>query len=166
MRRVIVVFILLCSISACKKTPVTPTSTTVHSCAGGTLTGFMTATIDGTSFVATCLANLTVLQGLVSFGATDVKQNNLGGFIDVALGVQTQKTGTFQFGPGSVNNAAVTIGGSHIWQAGGTSGGTGTVTFTTFTSTEIAGTFSLDLVAGPGGTGTKTLRDGKFDMSF
>src|SRR5689334_13243517 len=100
MRRFVVLVVLLCSISACKKSPVAPT--TVHSCAGGTLTGFMTATIDGTSFVATCLANLSVLNGVVSFGATDVKQNNLGGFIDIALGVQTQKTGTFQFGALSV----------------------------------------------------------------
>jgi hypothetical protein len=174
MRRPSLVLIALLCVAACgKKSPTGPDGggggggsqqSAVHSCAGGTLSGYMTATIDGTSFVATCLVNLNVISGLVSFGATNVAQSNPTGFIDIAFGVKASAPGTYQLAHMSINDAAVSIGGSKIWQAGATSNGTGTVVFTTLTATEIAGTFSLDLVAGPNASGTKTVRNGSFDF--
>jgi hypothetical protein len=163
---IVVVFAAAALGVSCGKSPTSPSAQNIHSCAGGTLSGTFTATINGTSFVATCLDNLLTNAGIVSFGATNVTQSNLSSFIDVAIAVQATAPGTYQLAKLTPSNAAVSVGGSQIWQAGGASGGTGTVTFTTLTATKLTGTFSFDMVAGPNATGTKTVKNGAFDLTF
>jgi hypothetical protein len=163
----VVLALAVVALAGCgKKSPTSPSVTMIHSCAGGTLSGTFGATIDGTAFVPTCLDALSVNGGLVSFGATNVTQNNLASFIDIAIAVQASAPGTFQLSNKSISNAAVSVGGSHLWISGAASTGTGTVTITTLTATRIAGTFTFDMAAGPNATGTKTVRNGTFDLSF
>jgi hypothetical protein len=45
-------------------------------------------------------------------------------------------------------------------------GGTGTITFTTLTSTHATGTYSYTAVANSGGTGTVTVTNGSFDVTL
>ena len=168
-RAVAIVLILVVAVSGCGST--TPSGTLVHSCGGGNASGSMSANISGTNFTATCLLTITSTAGIVSVGATNVSGNNATGFIDLTFAVVTTTTGTFSFaaspGAPNPNNAAVSIGGSQIWQAGaGTAGASGTVTITTLPANHVAGTFSFTMVAAPGATGTKTVSNGKFDITF
>lgn len=77
-------------------------------------------------------------------------------------------------GPGTRNlNLTVGDGSSAIvsnltggWGTAFT-GGSGTITITTFTATRIAGTFTFDAVPGSGAaTGTLQVRNGSFDLTY
>jgi len=167
----VVVFILMFALAGAGCGSMTPSGALAHSCGGGNASGTMTANISGTNFTATCLLTITSTAGIVSVGATNVSANNKTDFIDITFAINTTTTGTFSFvgstSSPNVNNAAVSISGSHFWNAGATdTGSSGTVTLTTLTATRVAGTFSFTMVAGPGGTGTKTVTNGKFDITF
>jgi hypothetical protein len=131
----------------------------------------MSANVSGTNFTATCLLTVTSTAGVVAVGGTNVSSSNKTNFIDLTFAVATTTTGTFSFSgssnPPNPNNGAVSIGGSQFWEVGSTdAGSSGTVTITTLTATRVAGTFSFTMVAGPGGSGTKTVSNGKFDITF
>jgi len=149
-----------------------PSGNVVHSCGGGNASGSMTATISGRSFEATCLVTLTFNGKLFDLGGTDVAQSNPNGFQDVTFVVSATGPGTYTIDSTTIaqgasgNNAAYSIAGSQLWVSGAGSGGGGTITFTTLTSSSAAGTFSINFVAGPGGSGTKTLTNGKFNVTF
>lgn len=149
-----------------------PSGNLVHSCGGGNASGTMSATVSGKSFVATCFVTITFNGKLFSLGGTDVSQNNTTTFQDVTFAVSAAGPGTFAIDSTTIaqgasgNNAAYSIGGSQLWVSGAGSGGGGTVTLTTLTSSSASGTFSINFVAGPGGSGTKTLTNGKFNVTF
>ena len=149
-----------------------PSGSLVHSCGGGNASGTMSATISGKSFVATCLVTITFNGKLFDLGGTDVSASNASTFQDVTFVVSATGPGTYTIDSTTIaqgasgNNAAYSIGGSQLWTSGAGAGGGGTVTFTTLTSSSAVGTFSINFVAGPGGSGTKTLTNGTFNVTF
>ena len=77
-------------------------------------------------------------------------------------------TGTFPIGPFPITNGAnglLTIGGSQLWAANAIQG-SGTITVTTLSATGASGTFSFNLVADAPATGTKTITNGAFNITF
>jgi hypothetical protein len=166
MRRIALGLVTLVLFAGCGKSSTSPSGDTVHSCGTGTATGSVTASINGTSFTATCLEVATFANSIVSLGATNVVQNNLSSFIDLTFAVHTNAVGTFAIGGSSNNTAALSIGGSQLWSIDLVSGGSGSVTFTTLSASEIAGTFTLNLNASVNATGTKSVTNGKFDVKF
>jgi hypothetical protein len=157
--------LVLVSSVGCGTSTTGPSSSTVHSCGAGSFQGSMTAAINGSSFTATCLLSVKATGGILAIGGTDVSQANLMTFRDITFAVAAAGVGTFTLGP-SGNNASFGIGGSQLWEAGASFGGSGTVTITAFSSTAVSGTFSFNLVAGPGGSGTKTITNGSFSITF
>jgi chorismate synthase len=144
----------------------TPTPTIVQSCGGGSSSGSMSATVNGSSFVATCLTSVSIVGGILAFGGTNISSSNASNYEDISMAIVAAAPGTYQVTATSSSNAKLSIGGSQQWVAGVLQGGSGTVVIDTLTATGASGTFSFNLVAGPGGSGTKTITNGKFNLTF
>jgi hypothetical protein len=144
----------------------TPTPTIVQSCGGGSSSGSMSASVNGSSFVATCLVSVSIVGGILAFGGTNISSSNAANYQDISMAIVATAPGTYQVTASSSNNAKLSIGGSQQWVAGVLQGGSGTVVIDTLTATGTSGTFSFNLVAGPGGSGTKTITNGKFNLTF
>jgi hypothetical protein len=143
-------------------TPATP----VASCPGGNgATGSISAQINGVSWVAVCVKSATFFNGIVSFAGSD-------NVADVAnaqvIGIATQASGpgTFPISLANGANGQLTIGGTQVWEANAVLGGSGTITITILTATGTSGTFSFNLIAVPPATGTKTITNGVFNLTF
>lgn len=125
--------------------------------------GSMSATIDGTSFVATRGLSVTYNQGILAAAGVDDSNNTL------AFAVYASGPGTYPIGITSPTNAIYTMAssGSKSWQAASTLG-SGSVTVTTLTATGATGTFSFTLVAngGSGASGNKVVTNGAFNLTF
>jgi len=143
-------------------TPVPP----VASCPGGNgATGSISAQINGLSWVAACVKGATFFNGILSLVGSDNVTNVATAQV---IGITTQASGPGTF-PISLSNGAsaqLTIGGTRVWEANGVLGGSGTITLTTLTATRTSGTFSFDLIAVPPATGTKSITNGVFNLTF
>jgi hypothetical protein len=114
--------------------------------------------------VAACVKAATFFNGIVSFVGSD----NTNFARAQILGVATQASGPGTF-PIDLSNGAsglLTIGGTQVWKADAVLGGSGTITLTTLTATGTSGAFSFTLIAVPPATGTKTITNGAFDITF
>ena len=104
-------------------------------------------------------------NGILSIGGTDSSRSTTLGF---ALTPTPAGTGTYTLGPLNPANAQMQVGSPAAgWQAG-VGIGSGTITLTTLTNTTAAGTFSFTLAAvpGSGATGTKSITEGSFNVTF
>src|SRR5262245_8077766 len=138
--------------------PATPTSPAPSSAS------MLTFKVDGASATATSVtAGFT--NGILSIGGTDPSRSTTLGF---ALTPTAAGTGTYALGPLSAANAQISIGNPAAgWQAA-VGIGSGTITVNSLTSTSASGTFSFSLaaVAGSGATGTKSITEGVFNVTF
>ena len=130
----------------------------------GQTNGDMTAKIDGTAFSSvTTLAqrNTTNAGTIIAVSGADAHGTGLGfAFLDAGVG-------TYSIGDLTPTNATVLDGTGKVWTAGAI-GGSGTLTVTALDATHVAGTFAYSAVAsaGSGATGTKTVTQGVFDVTF
>ena len=127
-------------------------------------TGSMSATIDGKAWVAqgagAVYKDKTLsITGLDSFSGSVTT--------GVTITVFTTGPGTFSlaFGNTVTGFGIVTKTPSSSWTTG-TTGGTGSVVITTFTSNRAVGTFAFDAPASPGASGVTHVTNGKFDVTF
>jgi microcystin-dependent protein len=121
--------------------------------------GSFSARIDGQNFNANAAA--VVSNGtLVSIGAGNIAGQTLG------LAWIGTGTGTFAIGSsiGAVGTHTFT---GKVWSASAIQG-SGSIVVTTRTSNRVAGTFSfvLQADAASGATGTRTITQGQFDLTF
>jgi Family of unknown function (DUF6252) len=119
----------------------------------------LSADVDGTAFSATLLATATVVGGEVGIIGSDSSGK------EIAIAVVTTTVGTFPI-PGSTGASIEYTDQGATWESSESTGGTGTLTITSFTSTEIAGTFSGMLAPQGSTTGTATLTNGLFDLLY
>jgi hypothetical protein len=139
---------------------------TRSSCPGSNgATGSISAQINAVSWVAVCIKAATFFNGIVSFVGSD----NVTNFANAqVIGIATQASGPGTF-PISLSNGAngrLTIGGTQVWEANAVLGGSGMITLTILTATGTSGTFSFNLIAVPPATGTKTITNGVFNITF
>jgi len=118
----------------------------------------MSAQIDGTPWIATCLLAASWTAGTLSIVATN--------------GTDTITLGAIASIPGSIDLTTATAFAS-LTRAGGTwttanSGGTGTLTLSRLDLQGATGTFSFSAPAVPGtaAIGTKFVSGGVFDVTF
>ena len=141
--------------------PATPTNPAPNTPSAGST---LTFKVDGASATATSIT-AAYTNGILSIGGTDPSRSTTLGF---ALTPTSAGTGTYALGPLSAANAQILIGNPAAgWQAAvGT--GSGTITVNSLTSTSASGTFSFSLVAvaGSGATGTKSITEGAFSVTF
>ncbi|HKT78788.1 MAG TPA: hypothetical protein VJP86_01115 [Vicinamibacterales bacterium] len=123
--------------------------------------GTLTANIDGASFKAVCIVFNTTVGNAFGLGGVD---GFTGNFKNFAFGTD-KSVGTHTVGLGSVTNAGLIIGTSG-WHANSATG-SGSVTITTLTAHNAVGTFTFSLPAqGPPATGTKSITNGSFNVTF
>jgi hypothetical protein len=143
-----------------------PTPVSVSSCAGGNgATGSISAQINGVAWAAVCVKAATFFNGIVSFAGSD-NLTNVANAEVIGIATQAAGPGTFPISLSNGTNAQLTIGATQLWQANAVLGGSGTITLTTLTATGTSGTFSFDLIAVPPGTGTKSITNGVFNLTF
>ena len=137
---------------------------------GTPATGTMTATIDGVAWRAVCVAVSLTVQGVISIAGGEPTTPTTGTTIGFAA---PRSVGSTSIGPLSPTNALLTVGGGSLWQSA-LNNGSGTVTFTTLTTTNAAGannavgTFSFTMTpqSGTTATGTKVVTNGTFNVTF
>ena len=126
----------------------------------GPSNGTFTATIDGTNWSATFIA-ATMAQvssgGASGFGASSPTYTMGFAWID-------QGPGTYTVGQSIGFNGTLTQGSSQ-WTTSAP-GGTGTLTVTNRTASQISGTFSFSMVPSSGTSGTRTVTNGAFNVTF
>jgi hypothetical protein len=159
---------LLLTAAACgsSTTPSTGGSGVVSGCSGAHASGSMTAQINGTAWTAVCISASSFTGNVLSLGGSDNATNATVAQI-IAMATTATGPGTFPIGPLPITNGAnglLTIN-AQIWSASATQG-SGTITITTLNSTGTSGTFSFNLVAVPPATGTKTITNGTFNITF
>ena len=121
----------------------------------------MSATIDGKAWSSPTPSG-TYKNNIVSIAGID-----LGITSAVSLASGVTGPGSYSLGVGNqlAGSAIVTKGGQG-W-ASALQGGSGTLVFTTLTANHVVGTFSFTAVAASGGaTGTVSVTNGKFDITF
>ena len=127
-------------------------------------TSSMTFRVDGTATTASSVAG-NFANGILSVSGTDASRATT---LSFAVTPTAAGTGTYTLGPLSSANALILIGNPAAgWQAA-VGIGSGTITINTLTTTTASGTFSFSLaaVAGSGATGTKTITEGTFNVTF
>jgi hypothetical protein len=121
--------------------------------------GSFSARIDGNNFNATAAAVVSS-GGIVSIGGGNASGQTLG-FAWLGTG-----TGTYTIGTTIGTVGTHTFSGK-TWSASSAQG-SGSIVLTTRTSNRVAGTFSFVLQpdAASGATGTRTITQGRFDLTF
>ncbi|HEY4100364.1 MAG TPA: hypothetical protein VGM20_05765 [Gemmatimonadales bacterium] len=138
-------------------------STTGPGGGGGPQGNFgMSATINGQAWAAAAKPSVAVSNGIFAMAGLNLTYG-----ISMAV-VQATGPGTYSLTylntPGSSGIVASGTGGGWDTYA---PGGSGSVTFTTFTSNHVVGTFSMVAAAVSGGaTGTLTVTNGAFDVTY
>lgn len=126
--------------------------------------GSMTFKVDGAGRSATSIV-ASFANGIMSVAGTDTSNATT---LSFAIAPTAAGTGTYTLGPASAANAQILIGNpAASWQAA-VGIGSGTITINSFTSTGASGTFSFSLaaVAGSGASGTKSITEGTFNVTF
>ncbi|HUF67410.1 MAG TPA: DUF6252 family protein [Longimicrobiales bacterium] len=122
--------------------------------------GSIVGTIDGRGWST---ANAFVIYANGRLVASGTGSQNLA----FGFGVTAQSTGTYATG-GNGNASAILSGaGTDRWEAA-VPGGSGTLTITSFSSDEVAGTFSFNMVrtGGAGAPDMRTITDGRFRVRY
>ncbi len=122
--------------------------------------GTYSARIDGGEFNAMSAAVIGGAGGLYSLGGGNAAGQTIGfAWLDVG-------PGTYVIGGAATTIASHTHSGQ-TWSAS-TAQGSGSIVVTTSTSTRVAGTFSFVLPpdAASGATGTRTITQGVFDLTY
>jgi hypothetical protein len=121
--------------------------------------GSMSATIDGSAFVAIGIAASTSNSLLIIAGADASSRS-----VTISASM-LQGTGVQAIGQGNAAIGQLIIGGN-AWIAGGLQGGSGTINIATLTATRAAGTFSFTAPAQLGTTtpATRLVTNGQFDV--
>jgi hypothetical protein len=142
----------------------TPSPGVAPSCAGSTSTGSMSAQINGVSWVAVCIATSRNANASVALGASDNASNAT---IAQTIGLAAPAApGTYPINSAAISGTnGLLLIGAQLWTANVVSG-TGTVTINTLTATAVSGTFSFGLVPQAPATGTKTVTNGVFNITF
>jgi hypothetical protein len=156
--------VLLVAQCSSSTSPSSPGSCGTVSTAHGT----MSAQLDGAAWSGTVTTRLTGLNG-VSIGAGN--GCSPGTSITFALlpnGINgSLQPGTFNVNDASGLNSILTIGTLPISAfVANTTGGSGKVTFTTLTTAAAIGTFQFTYVPSPPSTGTHTVTNGVFNVTF
>ncbi len=123
--------------------------------------GSMSARVDGDAWTATAALAVAYTGGILAFAGSDASQVTIGlGFIPDGLK-------TYPIGPSEPTNGNLSLGSTQSWAASA-SMGSGTVTLTSFTANSASGTFMFvaDPVASTGATGTRSVTEGVFDVTF
>ncbi|HEX5438283.1 MAG TPA: DUF6252 family protein [Gemmatimonadaceae bacterium] len=158
--RFIVLSAALLCLAACgseSPSPTQPTPPLEH--------GSMSAKVDGRDWTATVGLQANYQSGVLAFAGG----NSDGSIIAIGL-VPSSGPGTYTVSVPMPTNASYTMPGgtAAVWQAVAGVGGSGTVTLTSLTTTGASGTFSFELppVASTAATGTKSITQGKFALTF
>ncbi|MFN0180062.1 MAG: DUF6252 family protein [Gemmatimonadales bacterium] len=130
----------------------------------GPTNGTLTATVDGSGWAAQTIV-AAYRGGVLSIAGTDGQQRSLG----FALG-PTTAPGTFPVGvTQSANGSYQVVSGStsQAWMAAVTLG-SGSITVTSISATRAVGIFQFSMapVPGNGATGTKSITQGTFDVTY
>ena len=125
--------------------------------------GTMTARIDGSSWRATVAIAATYQNGILAVAGGDPVS---GGTPTVGFAALATAPGTFTIGGTGPANGLVTVGSSTWQAAAGT--GSGSITITAISATGARGTFQFTAlpVAGTPASGTRTVTEGVFDVTF
>jgi len=136
---------------------------------GGSAGTALTATIDGQPWTATT-ASLTVSysNGILAIVGSDASGVTSFGFGFLPTGSTAfPYTVALDTGANAVLSILTAAGTVDQWSATHLDGGTGTITVTGFTDHSATGTFTFTLVAAGGGaSGTKTVTQGSFSVTF
>ena len=133
---------------------------------GGSGNGPISATINGAAWSGSidAIATRTVSSGdtIISIGGSNSGETAI-------IGLAFNNVGPGVYGIGAINEPANAIlsEGSAAWAANIT-GGSGSITVDTVTASRVTGTFQFSAVpvANSGATGTMTVSNGKFALSF
>ncbi len=117
--------------------------------------GSMSAKFDGVPWNANASVRASSTNGIIGVAGTDSN------FQTLTFALAASVPGSYNIGLPSAANAELTSG-ANVWSAAGNIGG-GTITITSLTASEVAGTFTLTLMKG--GV-SKSVTDGKFDIKF
>jgi hypothetical protein len=127
--------------------------------------GKVSATLNGVSYNA---SDVSGIYSASNTGILTVVGNNNTRSIAISLGgIAANTTGTFSLnGPLSRTISMSVLNGTQLQgtYSSALSGGSGSVTITSFTATRIKGTFTATLAPGPNTTGTVTITNGTFDI--
>jgi hypothetical protein len=133
-------------------------------------TSRMTATIDGQSWSAnTATGSVTAIQFAPKSGGYLILAIGSGVAASVSFTINgIIRTGTYPLGVDGVSVfggfAGLTVGAGGVWTTP-ISGAAGSITITTLTPTQIAGTFVFTATgSGGGATGAKAVTNGTFDV--
>lgn len=122
--------------------------------------GSIVGTIDGTGWST---ANAVVIYVNGRLVASGIGSQNLA----FGFGVTAASTGTYATGGNGNASGILTGAGTDRWEATAP-GGSGTLTITSFSANEVAGTFSFSMVrtGGAGAPETRTITDGRFRVRY
>jgi hypothetical protein len=136
-------------------TPTSPTPTTPSG-------SFVSAVIGGQPWTSTVPVLATLTNGTLIVSASDTTPTTVG------FGTQAPGPGTFTLGGNSLVTANL-ITPAGRWMANGINGmGSGSVTISSLSSHAASGTFTFTLepLPGSGTTGTQSLTNGKYSVTF
>lgn len=155
--------ILACALSA---SACGGSSSPVLAAPTGTLSnGFMSASIAGLAWNADALIGVTYVPEAphITISGHDLSGRTVG----FGTVLTVARTGTYTVNNTNIATFVVELGAQH-WSADPIRDGTGTLTFTTFTTNRLVGTFSFtaypDLITGA--TGAKDVTNGRFDITY
>jgi hypothetical protein len=125
------------------------------------LSGSMSAVVDGQPWTATIALTAAVNGGILGFAGSDADQTTIG------MAMVLAGPGTYVVEPNSPTNATYTEAGAAQWAAR-TDLGSGSITLTTTTESRAVGTFEFTVAPDVGNpaTGTKQITQGRFDVTF
>ena len=127
--------------------------------------GKVSATLNGVSYNA---LDVSGIYSASNTGILTVVGNNNTRSIAISLGgIAANTTGTFALNGALSRTISMSVlNGTQLQgtYSSALSGGSGSVTITSFTATRIKGTFTATLAPGPNTTGTVTITNGTFDI--
>jgi hypothetical protein len=167
MKRTLILWAFAVFVSACGGSPTSPGTTTTT---GPIVTahGSMSATVNGVAWNATTVSatNIPGSVGFLEVVGIDLALQAVGFTLGPGQAPGTwPMIGTSPAAIGSVNTGPV--GSTQSWTAG-PGLGSGTIVIATLTATGASGTFSFTApaLAFTGATGTKTVTNGVFNVTF
>jgi hypothetical protein len=125
--------------------------------------GTFTARIDGQQWTAAAPLAAAYNGGVFALGGSNSQLTT------IAFAVITNgQPGTYPIGPTIPTNGILTIGASGPTWIASAQGGSGSIIITSISTTGATGTFSFNMIANgtSGSTGTKTVTNGAFNVTF
>ncbi|HEX3928009.1 MAG TPA: DUF6252 family protein [Gemmatimonadales bacterium] len=155
-----VLFLSALALAACGGSS-TPTGSNNNNGNNTNVHGTMTATVNGSAFSASYISRATVSGNIISIVGEQVLGTT--NITSITFAVGNISVGTFSLANTDAHggNAILTLG-TNVYSSAA-SGGSGSVIFTAYDSTHIAGTFSF---VGVASTGNATVTNGQFDLTF